>query len=78
MSETNMKDTTCREIVTKERLYNRLNEEIKRVEILIIKEEVRLETLRATKRNLDEYFEDLARFEPQAERSDKKCQEKKQ
>jgi len=67
MSETNMKDTPCREIVTKERLYNRLNEEIKRVEILIIKEEVRLETLRATKRNLDEYFEDLARFEPQAE-----------
>lgn len=50
---------TCREIVTKERLYERLNDAIRRSEILIVKEEARLETLRDTKRNLDEYFEDL-------------------
>ena len=52
---------TCREIVTKERLYERINEAIKQSEITIIKEEVRLDSLRAFKRNLDEYFEDLDR-----------------
>ena len=49
----------CREIVTKERLYDRLNNAIKACEINIMREEVRLATLRDTKRNLDEYFEDL-------------------
>lgn len=52
---------TCREIVTKERLYERLNDAIRQSEILIIKEEARLDALRHTKRNLDEYFEDLGR-----------------
>lgn len=52
---------TCREIVTKERLYERLNDAIRHSEILIVKEEARLDALRATKRNLDEYFEDLDR-----------------
>ena len=49
----------CREIVTKERLYERLNNAIKECEMTIMREEVRLETLRNTKWNLDEYFEDL-------------------
>lgn len=52
---------TCREIVTKQRLYERLENEIRKTEITILKEEVRLETLRATKQNLDEYFEDALR-----------------
>ena len=52
---------TCREIVTKERLYERLNDAIRQSEILIIKEETRLDALRHFKRNLDEYFEDLDR-----------------
>ena len=63
----NMNDT-CREIVTKQRLYERLENEIRKTEITILKEEVRLETLRATKQNLDEYFEDALRVvncEPQ-------------
>ena len=30
-------------------------------EIIILKEEIRLETLRATKQNLDDYFEDELR-----------------
>lgn len=51
----------CREIVTKERLYERLNNAIKECEIAIIREEAKLETLRRTKWNLDEYFEDLER-----------------
>ena len=61
-------NVACREIVTKERLYERLENEIRKTEIIIMKEEVRLETLRATKRNLDEYFEDELRVvncEPQ-------------
>lgn len=49
----------CREIVTKERLYERLNNAIKECEMTIIREEAKLDTLRHTKRNLDEYFEDL-------------------
>ena len=56
----NMNDT-CREIVTKQRLYERLENEIRKTEITILKEEVQLETLRATKQNLDEYFEDALR-----------------
>ena len=52
---------TCREIVTKERLYERLNNAIKECEVILMKEEVRLATLRQTKWNLDEYFEDLTR-----------------
>lgn len=52
---------TCREIVTKVKLYERLNDAIRHSEILIAKEEARLDVLRATKRNLDEYFEDLDR-----------------
>ncbi len=63
---------TCREIVTKQRLYERLENEIRKTEITILKEEVRLETLRATKQNPDEYFEDALRVvncEPQ-ERSE--------
>ena len=57
----NIENCVCREIVTKERLYERLNDAIRQSEILIVKEEARLETLRDTKRNLDEYFEDLDR-----------------
>ena len=48
-----------REIVTKERLYERLNNAIKESELMIMREEVRLQVLKDTKRNLDEYFEDL-------------------
>ncbi len=51
--------SVCREIVTKERLYERLNNAIKECEMTIMREETKLETLRHTKRNLDEYFEDL-------------------
>lgn len=51
----------CREIVTKERLYERLNNAIKECEMTIMREETRLESLRHFKRNLDEYFEDLDR-----------------
>lgn len=47
------------DVVTKERLYERLNDAIRQSEILIVKEEARLDALRHTKRNLDEYFEDL-------------------
>lgn len=50
--------SVCREIVTKQRLYERLENEIRKTEITLMKEGVRLETLRETKRNLDEYFED--------------------
>lgn len=60
MSE-NYDDVPCREIVTKERLYERLNEAIMECRISIVKEEARLDTLLDTKRNLDEYFEDLDR-----------------
>ena len=51
----------CREIVTKERLYERLNDAIRQSQIRIVKEEAKLEVLESTKRNLDEYFEDLGR-----------------
>lgn len=51
--------SVCREIVTKERLYERLNDAIRESQVRILKEEVRLQTLIDTKRNLDEYFEDL-------------------
>lgn len=54
-------DRPCREIVTKERLYERLNDAIRESQVRILKEEVRLQTLMDTKRNLDEYFEDLSR-----------------
>ena len=54
-------DMPCREIVTKERLYERLNDAITESELLIMREEVRLQVLKDTKRNLDEYFEDLDR-----------------
>lgn len=53
----------CRELVTKERLYERLNDAIKECEMAIMREEVKLDTLRNTKRNLDEYFEDLGKTE---------------
>ena len=53
--------TVCREIVTKERLYERINNAIRQSEILIVKEEARLDALRHFKWNLDEYFEDLDR-----------------
>lgn len=49
----------CRETVTKEILYERLNNAIRQSEGVIIREEARLDILRCTKRNLDEYFEDL-------------------
>ena len=49
----------CREIVTKEVLYRRLNHAIKECEMTIMREETKLETLRRIKRYLDEYFEDL-------------------
>lgn len=54
-----MEKSVCREIVTKEILYERLNNAIKECEMTIMREETRLDTLRCTKRNLDEYFEDL-------------------
>ena len=66
----NMNDT-CREIVTKQRLYERLENAIRQSEINILKEEVRLETLRQTKWNLDEYFEDLTRETNIAKNEDK-------
>lgn len=53
----------CREIVTKERLYERLNNSIKECEMTIMREESKLDILRHTKRNLDEYFEDLGKAE---------------
>lgn len=59
MNEKN--DIPCREIVTKERLYERLNEAIENSKIILIREEARLGALYDTKRNLDEYFEDLGR-----------------
>ena len=62
---------TCREIVTKQRLYERLENAIRQSEIIILKEEVRLETLRATKQNLDDYFEDLIRETNIAKNEDK-------
>lgn len=57
----NYDDMPCREIVTKERLYERLNDAIEESRMVIMREEVRLQTLLDTKRNLDEYFEDLDR-----------------
>lgn len=54
-------DVPCREIVTKERLYDRLNSAIKEAEDVIMRAEARLGVLLDTKRNLDEYFEDLGR-----------------
>lgn len=56
-------ENACREIVTKERLYERLNNGIKECEMTIMREETRLEALRHFKRNLDEYFEDLEKCE---------------
>lgn len=56
-------ECVCREIVTKERLYERLNNAIRECEMTIMREETKLETLRHTKRNLDEYFEDLDKGE---------------
>ncbi len=56
-------ERACREIVTKERLYERLNNAIKECEMTIMREETKLETLRHTKWNLDEYFEDLEKSE---------------
>lgn len=50
--------SVCREIVTKKRLYERLNNAIKECEMTIMREETKLEVLRHTKWNLDEYFED--------------------
>lgn len=61
MNDTCRENATCREIVTKQRLYERLENAIRQSEIIILKEEVRLETLRATKQNLDDYFEDELR-----------------
>lgn len=52
-------ESVCREMVTKEILYERLNNAIKECEMTIMREETRLDTLRCTKRNLDNYFEDL-------------------
>ena len=45
-------------VFNKQRLYERLENAIHQSEIIILKEEVRLETLRATKQNLDDFFED--------------------
>ena len=53
----------CREIVTKERLYERLNNGIKECEMTIMREETRLDALRHFKWSLDEYFEDLEKSE---------------
>ena len=52
-------DEPCcsREIVTKERLYERLNNAIIQSEMNIAKEEARLDVLRAALRNLDDYFQ---------------------
>lgn len=54
-----VENCVCREIVTKEVLYRKLNSAIEECEMTIMREEVKLDTLRHTKWNLDEYFEDL-------------------
>ena len=63
MNTSEKNESVCREIVTKERLYERLNNAIKECEMTIMREEAKLEVLRHTKRNLDEYFEDLEKSE---------------
>lgn len=49
----------CREPMTKERLYEKLNSTIRQSEITIIEGEARYNTLMEVKRFLDDYFEDL-------------------
>ena len=49
----------CREPMTKERLYEKLNSTIRQSEITIVKGEARYDTLMEVKRFLDDYFEDL-------------------
>lgn len=63
IKNSNVIKESCREIVTKERLYERLNNAIKECEMTIMREETKLETLRHVKWNLDEYFEDLEKSE---------------
>lgn len=43
---------TCREIVTNQRLCERLENAIRQSEIILLKEKARLEILRATKQTL--------------------------
>lgn len=68
-TEMNTQKSVCRELVTKERLYERLYNELRKTELVIIREQARLDTLRETKRNLDEYFDDIGK----AESEDKEC-----
>lgn len=49
----------CREPMTKERLYEKLNSSIRRSEITIARGEASYDTLMEVKRFLDDYFEDL-------------------
>jgi hypothetical protein len=57
----------CREPMTKERLYKKINADIRQSEISIIKGETRYDTLMDVKRALDLYFEDLNAKENDAE-----------
>jgi hypothetical protein len=57
----------CREPMTKERLYDNLNRGIRQAEISIAVEEAKYDILMATKRYLDQYFEDLNLKENDAE-----------
>lgn len=49
----------CRELMTKDRLYERLNAALKRSEISIARGEAEYDTLMEVKRFLDQYFNDL-------------------
>ena len=49
----------CREPMTKERLYEKLNSTIRQSEITIVRGEARYDALMEVKRFLDDYFNDL-------------------
>lgn len=57
----------CRELMTKERLYEKLNSAIRQSEITIIEGEARYNTLMEVKRYLNQYFDDLNVKENNAE-----------
>ena len=60
-------NTVCRELMTKERLYEKLNSTIRQSEITIVRGEARYDVLMEVKRFLDDYFEDLNLKENNAE-----------
>lgn len=57
----------CREIMTKERLYEKLNSTIRQSAITSVRGEARYDALMEVKRFLDDYFEDLKENEPEKE-----------